>query len=95
MCQGDWQWHQFGGVVASVTEHESLVAGADIFAFVGIVVDTHCNVRALPIEGNHDVTGAAVDTPFVVGVSDSDDGIAHDVSIVDDGFGCDFANDQR
>ncbi len=31
VSQSDRQWHQLGGVVASVAEHETLIASPDVF----------------------------------------------------------------
>ena len=55
-------WHQLGILVAGVTEHHALVAGALFFAallFLG--VDAHRNVRRLTINGRKHRAGARVE----------------------------------
>jgi len=95
VSEGDRERHQFGGIVARIAKHEALVTGTDVFALIGVVIDTHCNVRALAIERHHNVAAIAVDTPFIVGISDINDRFANDVCVVHDRLGGDFSDNQR
>ena len=89
--QRDRERHQFRRLVASVTEHKALVAGADVFR-VGRV-DALRDVRALTVERDHDGAGFRVNAVFVVGVADAFDGAADDLLIVELRFRRDFARD--
>ena len=51
MGQGDRQRHQFGGLIAGVAEHHTLIAGTHILGAVGGRIHTHCDVRRLLMDG--------------------------------------------
>ena len=91
--QRDRQRHQLGRVVAGVAEHQALVAGADLLALRGVLVDAHGDVGALPVDREHHGAGVGADAHLVVGVADVADHLADDVGIVDHGLGGDFAGD--
>ena len=92
--KGDGQRHQFFGVIASVSEHQALIASTDVFTGGVVFIDSLGDIRTLAVEGDHDVAGSAVDAPFVIGVPDIDDRLADDIGVVDDRFGGDLADDQ-
>ena len=50
--QSDGQRHQFGRVIAGVAEHQSLIAGADIFALGRIFVHALGDVGALAVDAS-------------------------------------------
>ena len=93
MRQGDWQRHQFGGFVAGVAEHQTLVAGTDVLARGFILVDAHGNVAALLAHGDEHRAGVGGDAHFVVGVADLADHVANHLLVVDRATGGDLTGD--
>ena len=82
--QRDRQGHQLGGLVASVTKHQALVARAEVklvgiavFCFKGFV-NTHCNIGRLRVQGDDNGTAIAVKTVFCTVVTDLANGFADD-----------------
>ncbi len=83
----DGSWHELGGFVAGVTEHDALVTGAlfaMFFAFSFSGVDTLGDVGALDGEVVVDEDLVGVEDVVGVGVADAADGIADDLADVDD-----------
>jgi hypothetical protein len=70
----DWSWHELGGFVAGVTEHDALVTGAlfaMFFAFSFSGVDTLGDVGALDGEVVVDEDLVGVEDIVGVGVADA------------------------
>src|SRR5690606_16613448 len=86
---------ELGRVVAGIAEHQALVAGADVLAARGVVVDALGNVGALLIDADHDGAGVGIDAGFVVGVANFANDLADNGRVVDDGLGRDFAGNDR
>ena len=83
----DGSWHELGGFVAGVTEHDALVTGAlfaMFFAFSFGGVDTLGDVGALDGEVVVDEDLVGVEDVVGVGVADATDGVANDLADVDD-----------
>ena len=73
----DGHGHQFGGLVASETEHQALVTRA-----AGI--DAHGDVRRLALNGAHDGASLGIEAVFRAVVADAADGVADQRVVVND-----------
>ena len=91
--QLDRQRHQFGRVVAGVAEHQPLVARADLLPLGGVLVHSHGDVGALPVDREHHRAGVGANAHPIVCVADVADDLADDLGIVDHGLGRDLAGD--
>ena len=89
--QGDRQRHQLGGLVAGVAEHHPLVAGADVLALGGVLVDPLGDVGRLLAQGDHDGAGGGVEAHLARGVADLADHLADDRRVIDHRLGRDLA----
>mmetsp|Transcript_18712 Transcript_18712/g.46482 ORF Transcript_18712/g.46482 Transcript_18712/m.46482 type:complete len:374 (-) Transcript_18712:63-1184(-) len=83
------QRHEGFRLVGSVTKHDSLVTGTEVFHLLGI--DGLGNVRGLFLDGHNDVAGLVVKSLSGVVVSNVLDGIADDLLVVDGGRGGDLS----
>ena len=86
--QSDRQRHQFFGLIAGETEHQSLIARAS-------GVHAHGDVRGLPLDrGNH---GAGVRVEAILGarVADVADDVARNIGIIEHGLGGNFSGDHH
>ena len=98
--QPDRDRHEVVGVVARVTEHHSLVAGADFVVYVAgsdpllvRLVDTHRDVGRLLVDRHDDPARLAVDAVGRVRVTDLADRVAREAGEVDVRLGADLARD--
>ena len=91
VSQGDGQRHQLRGVVAGVTEHQSLIAGPDLLALGRVLVHALGNVRALPVQREQYRTGVGRYAVLVVDIADFANHLADNFRIVDRRGGRDLA----
>ena len=67
MGKGDGHGHQLGGFIAGIAEHQTLISCTGIL-FIGCtvigMVDTHCNIGGLTVNGGQHVAGMTVETEF-------------------------------
>jgi hypothetical protein len=87
----DSKGHVLGGLVGSVTEHDTLVTGTVVLKVS--VVETLSNVGRLLLNGNQDVAGLVVETLVRVVVTNLLDSGADNVLVVDVGLGGDLTED--
>jgi len=84
--QRNRQRHQFGGLIAGVAEHHSLIASA-------AGVDAHGDIARLLVDAGDYGAGVGVETVEGVVVADRLHDSADEVLKIDVGFGGDFAGD--
>jgi len=84
--QRDRSRHQLLILIARISKHHSLIAGA-------AGVDAHGDVAGLFVDAGDDGAGVAVEAVEGVVVSDGLDGAADDLLEIDVGFGGDFSGD--
>lgn len=87
----DGKRHHLGGLVGSVTEHDTLITSTNLLE--GTVVETLSNVGRLLLNGNQDVTGLVVETLLGRVVTDLLDGVSDDLLVVDLRPGGDLTED--
>jgi len=91
--QSNREWHELWGFVGGKTEHQTLVASADIFASVSVVIHAHGDVRALAVQTNFDGAGCCIEADVVVGVADFLDDLTGNLLEIDVGLGGDFTSE--
>ena len=101
MREVDGHRHVVFRLVGSKAEHHTLVScpclhGIFIQTLLQRIIDTHGNIRRLPVKGDHDRTGAGIKTDVGTGVSDLPDRPAGNFLEINQGFGGDLsANDDK
>ena len=91
MGERDGEGHHLGGLVGSVTEHDTLVTGT--VALEVTVVETLGNVGRLLLNGDEDVAGLVVEALVRVVVANVLDGVTDDLLVVDLSAGRDLTED--
>ena len=92
MRERNRQRHQFRGVIAGKTKHQPLIASTNVFAGIGIRIDTLCDIRTLRVDLLDKLTGIRVKTEFLVGIANFPNHITNNVFVVDVCFGCDLTS---
>ena len=90
--------HALGGLIAGIAEHHALIAGACIVG-VGIalfrfkaLINAHCYIRRLTVDGADDRKGMAVEAVLGFIVADIKNDIAHEPRNVDIAVGRNLAH---
>lgn len=91
VSEHDGKRHHLGGLVGSVTEHNTLVTSTNLLE--GTVVETLSNVGRLLLNGNQDVTGLVVETLLGRVVTNLLDSVSDDLLVVDLRPGGDLTKD--
>ena len=84
MRQRNRQRHQFRRLIASVSEHQSLIAGA-------AGVHAHRDVWRLRLNHIDHGAGLGIESKSRIVIANAIDYVAHQFRHIDIGFGCDFA----
>jgi hypothetical protein len=83
---------QLGGLVGSITEHDTLVTGTELLEGL-IVVKTLGDIGGLLLNGDEEVKGLVVETLLGVIVTDVLDGVTDDLLVVEPGLGGNLTED--
>ena len=86
--QADGHGHQLGGLVAGITEHHALVAGA-----ADLIVGAEGDVGALAVDVGDDGTGVGIESELCAGVADVSYDLADDLLEIDVAVGGDLSHD--
>lgn len=87
--QSDGEGEEFGGLVGSISEHDTLVTGTQLLES-GVQVQSLGDVGRLLLNGDQDVAGLVVETLGRVIVADVLDGATDDLLVIETGLGGDF-----
>ena len=93
MRERNRQGHQFRCIIAGKTKHEPLIASANVFAGIGIRINTLCDIRTLRVDLLDKLTGIRVKTEFLVGIANFPNHITNNVFVIDVCFGCNLTSD--
>ena len=86
--QADGHGHQLGGLVAGITEHHALVAGA-----ADLIVGAEGDVGALAVDVGDDGAGVGVESELCAGIADVSHDLADGLLEIDVAVGGDLAHD--
>ena len=89
----DRERHQLRCLIASVTEHHALIAGALLLVQAFAFGDALRDIRRLLLDRGQNRTGVAVETHGGIGVADLAHHLAHDLDVTHLGLAGDLAGD--
>jgi hypothetical protein len=90
VCQLKSEWEEFGGLVGSISEHDTLVTSTELLKSL-LVVKTLGDIGGLLLNGNHQVEGLVIESLGGIIVTNIFDGIANDLLVIERGLGGDLA----
>jgi len=89
------QRHQLWGLVSGVPEHDSLVTSADVLWGLLLAMHAVGDLSRLCVELVDDLTGLVVETLVWVVETDSLDGVANNLLVIDNSLGSDLTKDHH
>lgn len=90
----DREGQKLGSLVAGITEHNTLVTGAELLQSL-VVVKTLCDIGRLLLNGDQDVTSLIVEALGRIIVSNVLNRVANDFLVVEMGLGSNLAEDHN
>jgi len=88
--QDQGQGHELGGLIGSVTEHDTLITSSDVLNVEALLDETLVNIGRLLLNGDKNVAGLVVETLGGVIVSNVLDGVADNLLVIQSGLGGDL-----